>query len=1019
MRRHLTLLAVLLALVLPALVAAVPTADDAARGAAAPTVHPEIRAQLSGDAAEARLDVIVTAWDQRGLAALDEVGVEHRKLRTIPIALARLTAVQLEGLRDDTRLRSLWPVEEFELFLDEGTQLVGADRVAQDHGVRGEGVVVGVIDTGIDTTHPDLDGDKVLGNFQVVGDLDGPVLVDSPFTDDHGHGTHVSSTIAGDDEFKDDANGDMSGVAPKAQLYGYAINVGTTVQSSLAIVAFDDLIARKQAGENIVAASNSWGGGDGTYSPNDPLSVATKALFDNGIVPVFAAGNDGPGLMTASRQCTIPWTFCVGAITKGRTLAGFSSRGRTPTETIETRPDGVENAILAGNHDVALGQALEVGVYRPNVSAPGVDIEAACSAAAGCPGGYQFMSGTSMATPHVSGVIALVQSARLSQAGTLLSADEVTRLVEGTANRMPGYELWEVGTGEVDALEAVNRVFAAGTDAVDIPTANYGATTADGGAATTTTHSGQVMTNSWQTGEGAYVDTFEVASGTGKLTALLTWGRPTDNIYLNLYAPGLVPGEDPPTAQSAGLLDGTGPYMRMYRELEVHFPQAGTWTLEVHGRTNAPTEATVEITRFPVERPDVTLETNGELLEGTTTAQDLTAPAFTGVTRTAIPGTTQALEVTGTPTDFYLHSLAGNADNLAGVILVDPPTEGSFDTTAPTSPVSKVSEITQIANDAYAGNFLTAYWRGQVEGAISGDVTFTAWVSSPTSAAFSSSFSAKLFSVPEGYTGIDEARQIATGATTAVIDGPPTEVTLTFENVVSGDLTGRDLILQLHSTFIDTGHIQVWHDSTTHPTRLTIPVLDPADVPLVPPAGLEVTDHVGGGATLDWQGVAGADSYVVERSSSPDGGFEQIGTTSETSFVDGTAPVRQTSYYRVRSMGSNGASSASALAYATPVDDAAFVEVKFGTYGPWELALLRDDGTWVYPDGTSSTECTQDTTFKGPDKAREKAKKGKGWQDRFGGCEGDAVTTGGLPDGEPHVRASRWFTTSSVVTAAE
>ncbi|MDX1621541.1 MAG: hypothetical protein R3320_11150, partial [Nitriliruptorales bacterium] len=137
-------------------------------------------------------------------------------------------------------------------------------------------------------------------------------------------------------------------------------------------------------------------------------------------------------------------------------------------------------------------------------------------------------------------------------------------------------------------------------------------------------------------------------------------------------------------------------------------------------------------------------------------------------------------------------------------------------------------------------------------------------------------------------------------------------------------------------------------------------------------------------------------------------------------YVDSGAPVRTTTYYRLRSVGADGSlSSPSRIVYATPVDDGAFVEVKFGAYGPWEQAFLGEDGSWVYPEGTSSEGCTEDSTFQGPEKARENAKQAKGWQDRFGGCDGDTVTTGGLPEGEPHVRASRWFTTSSVVTAAE
>lgn len=1021
MRRIRPLLLVsLVGLLLPLLVAAAPTAT-AVRGADGPNVHPEVRASLASP--DSVLEVVVTTWDAPGLRALDEAGVAHRKLRTMPIALARMSGAQLDQLAEDTRVRSVWPVESYDLLVEEGTAIVGADRVAADYGVDGEGVIVGVIDTGLDTTHPDLDGDKVLGNFQVVGDLEGPVLVPSPFTDDNGHGTHVASTIAGRDEAVDDDNGDMSGVAPGAQLYGYAINAGTSVLSSLAIVAFDDLIQRRLLGEPIVAASNSWGGSDGTYTPDDPLAVATRALFDAGIVPVFAAGNSGPGLQTASNQCTIPWTFCVGAITKGRTLAGFSSRGRTPTPTTEYEPtedrsdEDAGTPIAAGNHDVALGQALEVGVYRPNVSAPGVDIEAACSAAAGCPGGYQSMSGTSMATPHVSGVIALAQSARLAAGGDLLSAEAVTSLVENTANRMPGYELWEVGTGEVDALEAVALVLAAGDGDVAIPTANYGATTAEGGEPTSESYTGEVLTNGWGTGVGTYVEAFEVGEGIGKLHALLTWPNRTDNIYLNLYAPGLVPGEDSPTAQSAGLLDGTGPYMRGYRELDVHFPDPGTWRLEVLGRNNVPTEVTVDITQFPVERPEVLIDdVTGEQVAGTTDAGALAAPSRTGVTRDGVPGTAEPLAATGEPTSFWLHSTtAGPVDGAANLIFVDPPLASTFDQEAPTTPVSTVSEMTPLANSAYAANFLTAYWRGQIDGAVAGDLPVELFMSSPTGAAFTSNMTATLFAVPPGYQGVDEAEVLATTAADAVLGATPTSVELTFRDVLTGDLTGRDVVLQVTATYIDTGHVQIWHDSTTHPSGMVVPVLDPASAPLLAPQGLQATDMVGGGAIVTWEAVDGANSYVVEATSSLEDGFTSLGTVEGTEFVHGDAPVRETTYYRVRSVGSNGTSSASEIVYATPIDDTPFVEVQFGL-GPWELATL-DGGNWTYQRVLSSESC-EDGGEVFPGKGRG-AEKGKGAANRFGGdCDGDTVVLAPLPEGDVQARGSRWFTTSAVATQA-
>lgn len=1009
MRRNAVLLTLVAALLLPFTVAAAPASSGATLGERPATVHADLRAQLGTLEAEGRLDVIVSTWDRAGLAAVRDVGASGRELRTMPIALARLTGDQIAALAQDRRVRSLWPDEQHELFLDEGTTMVGADRVAQDLAVDGTGVIVGVIDTGIDTTHTDLDGGKVRGNFEIVDSPfeGGDILVDLPDTDDHGHGTHVASTIAGLD---DDGGNVMDGVAPGAELYGYSINVGASVLTSLALVSFDDLLARRLAGEPIVAASNSWGGGEGTYSPDDPLAISTRALFENGIVPVFAAGNSGPGLETASNQCTMPWTFCVGAITKGRTLAGFSSRGRTPAASTEERPDGETREIQAGNHDVGLGQAAEVGVYRPNVSAPGVDIEAACARlACGMPDGYQFMSGTSMATPHVSGVIALVQAARLQAAGELASADTVTRLVEGSANPLPGYELWETGTGEVDALEAT-RVAAQPVAEADlaVPVANAGATTVGGDGEKTSEHAGPVLPNGWQTGEGTFVDTFEVDGDTGGFLALLTWPNPTDNIYLNLYAPGLVPGEDAPTAQSAGLLDGTGPYLRGYRDLEVHFPEPGTWTLEVLGRVNAPTDVKVEIFQRDVQRPATTITsvTDGTV-EGTTTAGDVIAPTDAGLTRAAVAGTAEPLDV-GQDTTFYLHSNAGSADSV-GDLTTDGYPFATFDASEPSTPASKVSEVTMLANPEFAGNPLTAYWRGQVAGAITGDVVLDAFLSTPTGAAFTTTLTATLFAVDTDRHGTSPVAEVLGRATTEVeVPAVPAPVRLTIPGVVTGDVSARDVVLQLTSTYVNSGHVQVWHDSTIHPSSLTVPVLAAgSDTGVVlPPSGVSVTDGVGGGANVSWSEVAAADGYVVERASSPAGPWDAT-TVTGTTLEDATVPARVATYYRVRTLRGDAASPASGIAVATPIDDAPFVELRFGD-GPWELATLAEDGSWTYGSvsGTSET-CT--SRAKGDSPSEGKGRNGRGGPPVT--CE-TSVTYAPLPTGEIQARSSRWFATS-------
>ncbi len=130
--------------------------------------------------------------------------------------------------------------------------------------------------------------------------------------------------------------------------------------------------------------SNSWDSTTDTtkISPEESVfCVAVKNLLNLGIIPVVAAGNDGPGAGTIQVPAACPGAVAVAASNEADGIADFSSRG----------PVKWKNMSLA----------------KPDVSAPGEDIE---SAAPG--GGYATKSGTSMATPHVSGAVALLLQAR-------------------------------------------------------------------------------------------------------------------------------------------------------------------------------------------------------------------------------------------------------------------------------------------------------------------------------------------------------------------------------------------------------------------------------------------------------------------------------------------------------------------------------------------------------------------------------------------------------------------------------
>jgi len=370
------------------------------------------------------------------LFAVTATGVEV-SFRVLPMLGVRGTSTQIAALLSLPGLRSAYHNRQLSYFLNQSVPLIGADRVWNELGITGKGVTVAVIDTGIDATHPDLPyGDKVIQNVKIVPDLfgTGAIVVEGiPNTDTtSGHGTHVSSIAAGTGAA---LAGKYRGVAIGANLVG--VGAGELLFVLSALEGFDWVLQnRGQYGIRVI--SNSWGT-TGSFSADDPINVASQAAHDAGLVVVFAAGNAGPTTDTLNPYCVAPWVICVAAGAKdGTTLADFSSRGIP-------------------------GDAL----YHPTITAPGVNIAAARAttgivintffavdlARLGTDAAwYAVASGTSMATPHVSGTAAL-----MLEANPGLTPDQVKALLESSATPMSGYALYEVGAGYLNAYDAVTQ----------------------------------------------------------------------------------------------------------------------------------------------------------------------------------------------------------------------------------------------------------------------------------------------------------------------------------------------------------------------------------------------------------------------------------------------------------------------------------------------------------------------------------------------------------------------------------
>ncbi|MCS7059538.1 MAG: S8 family serine peptidase [Anaerolineae bacterium] len=300
-----------------------------------------------------------------------------------------------------------------------GIAQIGADRVWRGLNITGTGVVVANIDTGVDWNHPALRsryrgwaGGPMADHLHNWFDATNEAAAYP--TDMHGHGTHTVGTIVGQNGI---------GVAPGARwMAAKGLNGAGYGLYSWLHAAFEFMLA--PGGDPAYAPdvlSNSWGSDNGL---DTEFAADIAALRAAGIVVVFANGNRGPGWGTVGSPASLPGAFGVGASDPDDEVAYFSSRGPSP-----------------------------LGPTRPDMVAPGVEVVSTF------PGGvYATASGTSMATPHVAGVAALVLSANPA-----LTALSVTRVLTATAvplsttlpNNLSGW-------GRLDAYRAVLSVIQTG-----------------------------------------------------------------------------------------------------------------------------------------------------------------------------------------------------------------------------------------------------------------------------------------------------------------------------------------------------------------------------------------------------------------------------------------------------------------------------------------------------------------------------------------------------------------------------
>jgi len=425
-------------------------------GQAAVARHREL--QLSHEALKRRLE----AKFQMKLveyAPTKQAGkIRYRQFETTihGLALFDVSPQQAKAvIGNDADVLSISPNFKVQAVLNESLKILGVDRALQINDLSGDrldgtGVRIGVLDTGVNYLHADLGG-CLGGNCKVAGGFDF-INNDADPKDDHGHGTHVAATAAGSGSYVD-ASGvrhPLPGVASGAKIYALKVLNSAGSGSFATVIAGMEFCGDPNSDGNpadhLDVCTMSLGGNG---NPDDAQSKAADSLSDLGVVMTIAAGNSGPGQGTISSPGTSRSAITVAASCKpGDTSAHCMTNGVA-----------LQIATFSARGPVSWRDASGViqTIMKPDIAAPGVKICAAQS-----PGyattsqcldlSHIAISGTSMATPHIAGLAAI-----LLQVHPELTPAAVKAALKESAVSL-GRPEYEQGAGQADIMKALEKV---------------------------------------------------------------------------------------------------------------------------------------------------------------------------------------------------------------------------------------------------------------------------------------------------------------------------------------------------------------------------------------------------------------------------------------------------------------------------------------------------------------------------------------------------------------------------------
>ncbi len=251
----------------------------------------------------AEIDRLIQPYKGLKLRRIFQQALDGFSVKGPPEAIARLSKRQKQIIH-------ISPITKYQVQTEESVKLIGGEEVrslfdSHNNRLTGKGVTVGVIDTGVDYTHPDLRRNYI-GGHDLVDNDDDPMetLTAGKATI---HGTHVAGVIA--------ANGKIKGVAPEAKIVAYrALGPGGGGTTEQVLAAIDQAIKDKVDIINL-SLGNSING------PDLPISLALDRAVNKGVVAVAAAGNSGPNVWTVGSPGTSTKAISVGASTPTMEIA--------------------------------------------------------------------------------------------------------------------------------------------------------------------------------------------------------------------------------------------------------------------------------------------------------------------------------------------------------------------------------------------------------------------------------------------------------------------------------------------------------------------------------------------------------------------------------------------------------------------------------------------------------------------------------------------------------------------------